>query len=106
MRAKLSLIFSALFIAGCLGEIPAAHADSADRFNSRFERQSERIDKGRGKRKMTPAEQTRHDEAEYRMENEMQRMRTKNGKLSVRDRRRLNRQLNRNSRGIRRDRHD
>jgi hypothetical protein len=104
MRGRLSLILCALFIAGCLAEMPAARADNAEHFNNRFERQSERIDKG-GK-KMTQKEKMRHDDAEYRMENEMQRMRSKNGKLSPRDRRRLNRQLNRNSRGIRRDKHD
>lgn len=85
----------------------SAQAKRTTQVNDRFERQSERITNGADHKKMSTGEQTRRDEADYRMENEQQRMRTRHGgKLTHGDQRRLNRQLNRNSRKIHRDKHN
>lgn len=79
--------------------LPSANADDIDR---RLERQSGRVQNGKKHHKLSPEQQAKRDEADYRVASEAMTMRGKNnGKLTRRDRRQLNRQLNCNSRRIR-----
>jgi hypothetical protein len=84
--------------------MPEANAGRrVEEINSRLENQSGRVP-GKGKHKMTTGEQIRADEADYRIANQEQRMRTRHhGKLTKHDQRVLNRELNRNSRRIHAD---
>jgi hypothetical protein len=91
-----NLALAAVLLISCL---PSANADD---INRRLERQSGRIQNGKKHHKLSPEEQARRDEATYRVASEEMTMRGKhNGKLTRRDRRQLNRELNRNSRRIR-----
>jgi hypothetical protein len=105
MHKTLALSFAALLTASLFWAASSAQADPrVTQVNSRFADQTGRIQRGKGKHKMTPAQQTRANEAVYRMVNEQQNMRSRHhGKLTERDQRSLNRQLDRNSRQINRD---
>jgi hypothetical protein len=89
------------------GTITAAHAGPrVTEINSRMEEQSGRIQHGKGKHKMSVGQQTRADEADYRIAAQEQAMRGRhNGKLTKHDQRVLNRKLNRNSRRIQANKH-
>jgi len=97
MKPIRSLALAAVLLISCL---PAANADDIDR---RLERQSGRIQNGKKHHKLSPEQQARRDEVDYRVASEAMTMRGKNnGRLTRRERRQLNRELNRNSRQIRR----
>jgi hypothetical protein len=107
MRKTIATSMAVLMGLSLLACIQPADAKRVDQVDNRFERQSERITNGVDHKKMNAGEQTRRDEADYRMENEQQNMRNRHGgKLTRGDQRRLNRQLNRNSRKIHRDKHN
>jgi len=84
-----------------------AQADRTTQINNRLGDQSGRIQRGKGKHKMTPSQQARADERDYRIEAQEQTMRGKHGgHLTKQDQRRLNHELNRNSRRIHNDKHE
>ena len=96
MRKTLVMSLFGLLVSGT---ISAAHAGPrVTEVNSRLEEQSGRVQHGKRKHKMSAGQQTRADEADYRIAAQEQTMRGKhNGKLTKHDQRVLNRKLNRNS---------
>ena len=106
MRIHSALVL--LVAIGALVAIPQqAQADRTTQINNRLENQSGRIQRGKGKHKMNAGQQTAADERDYRIEAQEQAMRAKHGgNLTKQDQRRLNRELNGNSRRIHNDKHE
>ncbi len=76
----------------------------ADDIESRLSKQQGRIGKAQGNKKLSGSQVTRADNFDYKITAEEQEMKTKNhGKLTRRDKAKLNRQINRNTRTINRE---
>ncbi len=92
-KPKLLLGLSALFLVNVF--IPSVLADDID---SRIARQQGKIGKLQGRKKISAEQAARADRLTYKVTAEEQKMKTRHhGKLTLRDKAKLNRQLNRNN---------
>ena len=95
-------LFQLLLFAPLVVTLAQPAYSQGDYFNNRERNQERRTQKAKKNHKMSADEQARADERTYKAESEENRMRGEHkGKLTRHDRRKLNRQLNRNSRRIR-----
>ncbi len=109
-RALVTISFAigAALVAGAASaQTPAAPADRPATINQRLENQQDRIQAGTKDDQLTKGERThlRADDAAIRAQERVYR-RADGGKLTNGERRQLNRELNRTSRQIYRDRHN
>ena len=91
-------VLAALAMLSVSSLTPAFAESRQAQVNSRIENQQGRVARKGSKKKMSTAQQMRADEATYRMTDEEQRMKTRHkGRLTRRDQRILNNQLDRNN---------
>ena len=84
----------------------AAHADSPHNINARLHRQQQRIHQGVGGDQLTRREQYRLDARDARIRSQEYRDRLSGGRMTAREHRRIERELNHSSRAIYHQKHD
>lgn len=114
MRNILCKLSAALFVGASLVTVVSArpataralNASPAPQIDARERRQQRRIRRGVRSGELTRREARHLERRERRIDRQESRMRRSGGGMNWRERRRLNRELNRSSRAIRRQRHD
>lgn len=107
MKKITTLIFAALFAVFCFATTDFAQTKSHPySINHREQRQQKRIRQGIKSRELTAKETYRLEKQQYKLRRTEAKYRRSGGRLTWRERYKLQRQLNRSSRTIYRQKHD